>query len=96
VAAAVEEIGSSGVDDGGGDWRGLREFCDEKLNATGRATIYRFETISSGSLLEPLLIVLKSGPKRFWFKTAANGGIISNGSKLEPHLSATIHVLNRC
>jgi hypothetical protein len=39
---------------GGGDRRsrerlGLREFCDEKQNTMGRATIYKFETISSGS-----------------------------------------------
>jgi hypothetical protein len=54
VVAAVEEIASSGIDNGGGDRqsrerRGLREFCDKKQNATGRATIYRFKTISSGS-----------------------------------------------
>jgi hypothetical protein len=28
---------------------GLREFWDEKQNDMGRATIYRFEPISSGS-----------------------------------------------
>jgi hypothetical protein len=44
VAVAAEETVSSGVDEGGGDrgsrerW-GLREFCDEKQNATGQATI---------------------------------------------------------
>jgi hypothetical protein len=32
------------------------------------------------------MIVLESGPKRFWFKTAANKGIISSGLKLEPLL----------
>jgi hypothetical protein len=49
--AVMEETGSSGVD--GARWRrerrGLREFYDEKQNVTGRATIYRFETINSGS-----------------------------------------------
>jgi hypothetical protein len=49
----------------------------------GWATIYKFETISNNSYLEPLLIVLKSGPKRFWFKTTTDEGIISSGSKLE-------------
>jgi hypothetical protein len=55
----VEETGSSGVDSGEGDqwsreWRsrerrGLREFWDEKRNDTGRATIYMFKNIRSGS-----------------------------------------------
>jgi hypothetical protein len=49
------------VDGGGGDWRsrerqGLREFWDEKQNDMGRATIYRFKNISSGSKLELLQI----------------------------------------
>jgi hypothetical protein len=45
---ATEEAGSSGVDVGEEDERqGLREFWDEKLNDTGRAPFYRFETISS-------------------------------------------------
>jgi hypothetical protein len=30
-----------------------------------------FENISSGSDLKPLLIVLKFGPKWFWFQTTA-------------------------
>jgi hypothetical protein len=38
----------------------------------GRATIYRFKNISSGFKSEPLLIVLKFRPKRFWFKTVAD------------------------
>jgi hypothetical protein len=65
-----------GVDGSGGDWwsrerqglqerQGLREFWDEKRNDMGRATIYRFKNISSGSGLKPMLIVLESGPKRF-------------------------------
>jgi hypothetical protein len=41
-----------------------------------------FKIISSGSQLEPLLIILEFGPKRFWFKTAADKGITSSGSKL--------------
>jgi hypothetical protein len=59
-AAAVEEeeAGSSSVDGGGGDqferhrwwrgreWRGLREFWDEKHEVTA---IYRFKNISSSS-----------------------------------------------
>jgi hypothetical protein len=81
----------AGINDGSGDrWsrerRGLREFLDEKQNDMGLGTIYRFEIISSGSDLKPLLIVLKSGPKRFWFKTAPDECIISSGLKLEPLL----------
>jgi hypothetical protein len=54
AAAAAEETDLSSGDDGAGDWRsrerqGLREFCNEKRNATRRATIYRFGTISNGS-----------------------------------------------
>jgi hypothetical protein len=55
----VEEIDLSDVDDGREDWQsrewrsrerwGLKKFYDEKLNDTGRATIYRFKNISSGS-----------------------------------------------
>jgi hypothetical protein len=61
-----------GIDGGGGDrqsreWRGLIEFWDEKRNDTGRATIYRFKNISNSSGLKPLLIVLESGLKQFWF-----------------------------
>jgi hypothetical protein len=83
--------GEAGVDGGGGDWRsrewrGLREFWGEKRNDTGQTTIYRFKNISSGSGLKPLLIVLESGPKWFWFKTTADECIISIGSKLEPLL----------
>jgi hypothetical protein len=55
VEAMAEETSSSDVDNNGGDrWsrerRGLREFWDKKQNNTGRATIYRFKNISSGSL----------------------------------------------
>jgi hypothetical protein len=86
-----------GIDGSGDDWqsrerwelrerRGLREFLDEQQNDTGRATIYRFRNISSGSGLKLLLIVLKSRSKQFWFQTAADEGIISSGSKLEPLL----------
>jgi hypothetical protein len=44
----MEETGSSSVDGGRGDQqsrecRGLRDFCDEKRDATRRATIYRFK-----------------------------------------------------
>jgi hypothetical protein len=90
LEAVAEETDSSDVDGGGGDWwsrekqsrerRGLREFWDEKRNDTGPATICRFENISSGSYLEPLLIVLESGPNQFWFKTVADEGVISNSS----------------
>jgi hypothetical protein len=55
-------------------------FWDEKRNNMGWATIYRFKNISSGSYLEPLLIVLESGPNQFWFKTVADEGVISNSS----------------
>jgi hypothetical protein len=48
--------------------------------------MYRFENINNGSDLKPLLIVLESGPKRFWFKTATDKGIINNSSRLEPLL----------
>jgi hypothetical protein len=48
VEALAEETGLSGIDGGGGD-RQSREFWDEKRNDTGRATIYRFENISSSS-----------------------------------------------
>jgi hypothetical protein len=87
----VVETGSSGVNGGRGDrqsreQRGLREFWDKKLNDTGWSTIYRFKNISSGSCLKLLLIVLESEPKRFWFKTATDEGIISSDSKLEPLL----------
>jgi hypothetical protein len=47
------------------------------------SNIYRFKNISSGSGLKPLLIVLKSTVKQFWFKTVANEGIISNDSSFE-------------
>jgi hypothetical protein len=88
TAVAREE---AGVDNDGGDQQsrdrqGLREIWDEKRNVTGWATIYRFENISSGSGLKSLLIVLESGPKQFWFKTVADEGIISSGSKLKPLL----------
>jgi hypothetical protein len=80
-----------GIDGGSGDrWSrerwGLREFWDEKRNDTERVTIYKFENISRGSDLKLLLIVLESGPKRFWFQTADDEYIISSGSKLEPLL----------
>jgi hypothetical protein len=80
-----------GIDGGSGDrWSrerwGLREFWDEKRNDTERVTIYKFENISRGSDLKLLLIVLESGPKRFWFQTADDEDIISSGSKLEPLL----------
>jgi hypothetical protein len=42
-----------------------------------RATIYKFENISSGFKPEPL---------QLWFKTAADEGIISSGWQLEPLL----------
>jgi hypothetical protein len=94
MAVAVQEEAS--VDASGGDQqsrerrsrekRGLREFWDEKRNDMGRATIYRFKNISNGSGLKSLLIVLQSGPKWFWFKTAADEDIISISSKLEPLL----------
>jgi hypothetical protein len=79
------------VDGGSGNrWsrerQGLRDFWNEKQNNTGRATIYRFKNINSGSDLKSLLIVLESEMKQFWFKTTANKGIISSGSKLEPLL----------
>jgi hypothetical protein len=69
VAQEVHGINGSG---GGGDRqsrerRGLIEFWDEKRNDTGRATIYMFKTISNSSGLKPLLIVLESGLKQFWF-----------------------------
>jgi hypothetical protein len=47
------------------------------------SNIYRFKNISSGSDLKPLLIVLESTVKQFWFKTVANEGIISNDSSFE-------------
>jgi hypothetical protein len=62
---------SGGVEESGG---GLRLFWDEKRNDTRRATIYMFENISSDS---SSLIGLESVPKRFWFKTATDEGIIS-------------------
>jgi hypothetical protein len=84
------------VDGSDGDWWsreqrsrerwGLREFWNEKRNDMGWATIYRFKNINSGSGLKPMLIVLESEPKWFWFKTAANKGIISSDSKLKPLL----------
>jgi hypothetical protein len=91
VAVAEEETGSSSIDGGGGDrqsreQRRFKEFWDEKQNDTGRTTIYRFKNISNGFKLESLLIVLESGPKRFWFKTADDESIISSGSQLEPLL----------
>jgi hypothetical protein len=49
------------------EWWRLREFWDERRNDTGLTTIYRFKNISSNSGLKPLLIVLESGPKWFWF-----------------------------
>jgi hypothetical protein len=54
AVTATEETGLSDVDGGRGDrrsreWRGLRQFYDKKRNVTWWATIYRFETISSGS-----------------------------------------------
>jgi hypothetical protein len=79
---AAEEIG--GVEsDGVERAAGLREFWDEKRNDTWWADIYRFENIRSGFKPEPLLIVLESGPKWFWFKTTVDEGTISSGSQLE-------------
>jgi hypothetical protein len=49
----------------------------------GRATIYKFKNINSGSDLKLLLIILEFGPKRFWFQTAADEDIISSSLKLE-------------
>jgi hypothetical protein len=91
VSTVVEETSTSGIDGSGGDqWsrerRGLREFWDEKQNDMGRADIYRFENIRSDFILEPLLIVLESGPKQFQFKTAIDEGTICNDSQLEPLL----------
>jgi hypothetical protein len=60
VVAAIEETGLSSIDDARQRrerW-GLRDFCDEKRNVTGRTTIYRFETISSSSGIKPLLLLL--------------------------------------
>jgi hypothetical protein len=48
-----------------------------------RATIYKFKNINSGSDLKLLLIILESGPKRFWFQTAVDEDIISSSLKLE-------------
>jgi hypothetical protein len=47
-----------------------------------------FENIRNSFKPEPLLllIVLKSGLKRFCFKTAVDEGAISNSSQLEPLL----------
>jgi hypothetical protein len=89
-ATAVGEV-EAGVDNDSGDRRSrerleFREFWDKKRNDTGRTTISMFKNISSGYGLKPLLIVLESRPKRFWFKTAADEGIISSSSKLEPLL----------
>jgi hypothetical protein len=95
MTAVAQEV--RGIDGGGGNrWskerqglrerRGLRKFWVEKQNDMGRATIYMFENILSSFGLKPLLIVLESGPKRFWFQTATDEGIISNSSKLEPLL----------
>jgi hypothetical protein len=88
---AEEEVG---IDGGSGDRqsrerqrlrerRGLRVFWDEKQNDTGRTTIYRFKNISIGFGLKPLVIVLESELKRFWFQTAVDECIISSSSKLE-------------
>jgi hypothetical protein len=44
-------------------WLGFREFLDEKRNATGQATIYRFKNISNRFGVKPLLIALESRPK---------------------------------
>jgi hypothetical protein len=95
AAAEEEEAGSSGIDSGGGDrrsrerWsrereqRGLREFWDEKRNDMGQTDIYRFKNIMSGFKSEPLLIVLESGLKQFWFKTTVDEGTISSSLQLE-------------
>jgi hypothetical protein len=91
---AVVVMGRVDVNSGGGDqqsrerWRlreqrGLSEFWDEKRNDMGRATIYRFENISSGSGLKQLLIVLESRLKWSWLQTVVEEGIISIGSKQE-------------
>jgi hypothetical protein len=45
--------------------------------------IYRFKNIRSSFKLEPLSIILESGPKRFGFKTVVDEGSIGNGSQLE-------------
>jgi hypothetical protein len=88
-----------GVDGGGGDlhsrerW-GLREFWDERQNDMGRATIYKFKNINSGSDLKLLLIILKSRSKRFWFQTAADEGIISSSLKLETLLISWSLIIN--
>jgi hypothetical protein len=66
--------------------QGLREFWDEKRHNTGLADIYRFKNIRKGFKPELLLIVLESGPKRFWLKIAIDEGTISSSSQLEPLL----------
>jgi hypothetical protein len=93
TTAVAQEV--HGVDNGGserpekGDVESsgdLESFWDEKWNDTGRVNIFRFKNISSGSGLKLLLIVLESGPKRFWFQTATDEGIIISSLKLEPLL----------
>jgi hypothetical protein len=79
----VEEtdgVESNGVER---EQRGLRKFWDEKRNDMGQTDIYRFKNIMSGFKSEPLLIVLESGLKQFWFKTTVDEGTISSSLQLE-------------
>jgi hypothetical protein len=70
--AALTTAEETGGVESGGDLK----FWDENETTQGRL-------LSAG---EPLLIVLESGPKQFYFKTAADEGIINGGLKLEPLL----------
>jgi hypothetical protein len=60
----------------------------------GRATIYKFKNINTGSDLKLLLIILEFGPKRFWFQTAADEDTISSSLKLETLLISWSLIIN--
>jgi hypothetical protein len=50
----------------------------ENFGMKSKTTLGRLLFIGSKYQQEPLLIVLESEPKRFWFKTTANEGITSS------------------
>jgi hypothetical protein len=78
AAEETDRVESSGVESGGD----LEGFGMESETTWGELLFKCSKTLAV-VLVEPLLIVLESGPKRFWFKTDADEGIISSSSKLE-------------
>jgi hypothetical protein len=72
AAEETDRVESSGVESGGD----LEGFGMESEMTWGKLLFKCSKTLAA-------VLVLESGPKRFWFKTDADEGIISSSSKLE-------------